>query len=49
MYELENLCSFTEEGKLLPNPSNLEIEEVFASLQNYKFFVNAPLILETFN
>lgn len=47
--ELRQVCQSTPEGRFLNHPTELQIEELFVSLANYKFENHRPMILETFN
>jgi len=46
--QLEELISISSDSRILKNPSQDMIKEVFLQIQNYQF-QSTPLILETFN
>ena len=46
--EFSELTKVTLDGRLIMNPSNAAIRDLFLQISNYKF-QSTPLILETFN
>jgi hypothetical protein len=46
--DLEDLASVTTEGRLLLNPGEEVVKDLFLQISNYQF-QSTPLILETFN